>query len=283
MTTVDQMIAKIYDLPTLPDVITRLSTIISSDVWSAADFEEVVEPDPSLTANLLRLANSPYFGFPRKITTVRQAVTLMGVKRVFELAAGGAFSRVIPDQIPGYDLPAKDFWQHSIAVAILSERLVGELKISMPPLMFTAGLLHDVGKIVLGTFLEESAVDLETKLNEKSLAFIEIERELLGADHCEVGSAVAKKWNLPYEVEVATMWHHKPSESPEKSRTLIDLVHAADNLAHSMALGNDRGGLARKVDPGTINRLKLTDEILQKVAADGYEQIISMSEMMSRK
>ncbi len=280
-TATERILAQVNDLPTLPDVVARLSVLISNDVWSAADFEEIVEPDPALTANLLRLANSPYFGFSRKITSVRQAVTLMGIKRVFEVAASGAFSRVIPTHIHGYDMTAQAFWRHCIAVAILSEKLVAELGINMPSLTFTSGLLHDMGKLVIGTNLAQDETQLATLLSDGHTPFIDAERQVLGTDHCEIGSAVSRKWNLPEVVEVAARWHHDPDHTPNNSnRVLVDLVHVADGLAHTLGLGSDCGGLARVVQPSVIERLMITTRGLERVACDSMEQISSMGNFL---
>lgn len=279
MIALEKILAHVEDLPTLPDVVARLSLLISGDVWSAADFEEVVELDPALTANLLRLANSPYFGFSRKITSVRQAVTLMGIKRVFEVAASGAFSRVIPPHISGYDMQAREFWRHSIAVAIYSERLVLELGLSLPTLTFTAALLHDVGKLVIGAFLSQESGSMMQRLNAGDTTMVEVEHATLGTDHAQVGALVAKKWNLPEVVEIANQWHHRPNEVPADHQMLIDLIHTADLLAHSLGYGVDCGELSRRLDPEVAKRLTLTPMALERVAVSTFDQIQSMSGM----
>lgn len=279
MSNVDRILNSVDKLPTLPTVVARLCSLVSSDVWSAEDFEEVVGPDPALTANLLRFANSPYFGLRRKITTVRQAVMLMGIKRVFEIAAMGAFSRIIPAQLAGYDMKAADFWHHSVAVAVLSERLVVELGVKMPELIFTAGLLHDVGKIVIGVFLAATSSDITHHGEADPNTFLEAERVVLQTDHAELGAKLALKWNLPEVVEIVARWHHDPAHLPETRHQLaVDLVHVGNALAHSLGYGADRGELLRTVDSGAFERLGVQTSMLERVGAETFEQIRSMSD-----
>ncbi|MBI4237447.1 MAG: HDOD domain-containing protein [Deltaproteobacteria bacterium] len=283
MSQTELILAAVDKLPTLPGVVARMCALVSSDVWSAEDFEEVVGPDPALTANLLRFANSPYFGLRRKITTVQQAVMLMGIKRVFEIAAMGAFSRIIPPYLSGYETKAADFWVHCVAVAMLSERLVVELGVKMPELIFTAGLLHDIGKLVIGVFLSNQSKQIVVEGDSSVGHFLDAERAALGTDHTELGGALAKKWNLPEVVEYTALWHHRPSEAPDEGhRVVVDLVHTANALAHSLGYGVDRGELSRQVDPAVLQRLHVQAHRLERVAGETFAQIQSMGEFITK-
>jgi HD-like signal output (HDOD) protein len=142
----DRVLAQLKRLPTLPAAAARISDLAHDDTASARDWEMAIKPDPALTANLLRLANSSFFGYRGQIESARHAITLLGTKRVFDAAMGAGFAKVIPTSIPGYGLSAPAFWQHSTAVAILSERLAARLLGGAPALAFTSGLLHDIGK-----------------------------------------------------------------------------------------------------------------------------------------
>lgn len=282
MIDAQQLISSIDTLPTLPGSVARLFSVVSGDMWSAEDMEQIIAPDPALTANMLRLANSPLFGFTRKITTIRQAVTLMGIKRVFEVAASGAFARVIPPYMAGYDMKASDFWVHSIGTAMLAERLVILADLKVQPLIFTAGLLHDMGKLVMGAYVESEAHTIRSAMGD-GCAFVQAEGNSLGTSHAEVGELLAKKWNLPEVVEVAARWHHDPENTPDPAdQSLVDVVHIADALAHMLGYGSDSGGLMRQIVPGALQRVRVTERMLERVAAETFDQIQGVADYIAR-
>lgn len=282
MTPIDDILKTVRDLPTLPSAVARLSSLVADPSANAEDFEAVIRPDPALTANLLRLANSAYFGLSREVGSVRQAVTLMGIKRVFELAASVSFTRVIPARIPGYGISAEDFWQHCVAVAALSERLAADLRVRVPDMTFTAGLLHDVGKIAVGAYLEKRPSALGDEVGKEGVFLIDAERALMGVDHAEVGEAIGAHWALPRVIVHGARWHHAPGDAPpEVNRTLVDLIHVSDGLAHALGLGADIGELSRRIDGTVIDRLGIGAPRLERVAGETVADIRSMCGMFA--
>jgi len=274
------VMAKVKKLPTFSTTLVRLWSVSRDERAGAADFEKVVRPDPSLTANLLRVANSAYFGLRCKAESVRQAVTLLGVKRVCEVATTVAFAPVIPERLPGYDVAATAFWSHCVAVAVFSERLAHELRAASPDLLFTAGLLHDIGKLAVGSFVAADQGKILARARGGE-SFIEAERAVLGIDHGELGAMMAQGWSLPPAVAAAARWHHRPAEAPEAERQLVGLVHAADALAHSMGFGADSGELARRVDVNLEALLGVKPRRLEAVAGGALEAIKEMTSLFS--
>ncbi|BDG07982.1 HDOD domain-containing protein [Anaeromyxobacter paludicola] len=281
MITPDRIAGAIAQLPTLSTVATRLWSLTRDERSSVADFEAVIRPDPALTANLLRYANSAWFAPRSRAESVRQAVVLLGVKRVCEVATLAAAARVVPPRLPGYGLDALGFWQHCVAVAVLSERLSGELGLRPPDLTFTAGLLHDIGKLAICSFVADQSDEILSGLRE-GLSFVSAERRVLGLDHAEIGAAVARAWNLPPQVADVAAWHHDPGRAPDSvDRALVDLVHVADGLAQLVGFGNDVGELAREIDRGTRQRLGLKVQQLERAAGDCLEPIREMGALFA--
>jgi putative nucleotidyltransferase with HDIG domain len=277
----DQVLAQVKLLPTLSAASLRLSELARDPRSSAADFEKLIRPDPALTANLLRFANSAYFGRRCRAESVRQAITLLGLKRVSEVAAAAALAPVFPARLPGYDLDAQGFWLHSVAVAVLSERLAAELGVTRPELTFTAGLLHDVGKLALCAFVQGERAPILGAVR-GGLAFVSAERAVLGLDHGALGMLVAQAWGLPPAVALVARWHHEPGSAPDHSdRALVDLVHAADALAHALGLGRDAGELARTVDGGVEDRLAVKARRLERVAGESLDEIRELAAMFA--
>jgi putative nucleotidyltransferase with HDIG domain len=277
----EQVLSRVKKLPTLSTTMTRLWALTRDDNASAADFEKVIRPDPALTANLLRVANSAYFGLRCRAESVRHAVTLLGIRRVCELATSVAFAPVIPSRLPGYEVDASAFWTHSVAVAVFTEKLSQELRLGSPDMLFTAGLLHDIGKLVVGSFVDQERVEIKRRVL-AGMSFIDAEREVLGIDHGELGATVAQAWSLPPAAVWAARWHHRPGEvPPEADRTMVGLVHAADALAHAMGFGADAGELARHVDAEVEGRLGVNPRRLEAVASRTLESIREMGSLFA--
>ncbi len=275
------VLSRVKELPALSATALRLAELARDDRSSAADFEQVVRPDPALTANLLRVANSAYFGLRCRAESVRHAVTVMGMKRVSEVAAAVALAPVIPKRLPGYEIEASAFWLHSVAVAVLAERLSLQLGLRCPDLTFTAGLLHDIGKLAIAAFVADDAPSILLRTR-GGLPFVAAEQAVLGVDHGQVGGLVAEAWSLPAAAAAAALWHHAPGAAPEDApQMLIDLVHVADGLAHTLGLGADAGELARGIDAGVEDRLGFRVRDLEQTAGKSLDEISELASLFA--
>ncbi|MCP4601417.1 MAG: HDOD domain-containing protein [Proteobacteria bacterium] len=283
MTTAREVLRTAKGLPTLPTVVAHLASLLNDDSAGAAQFERVIKPDPAITANLLRLVNSAYFGVNREVTSVRQAIAFLGIKQVFEVAASASFKQILPNKIPGYEIDSTSFWKHSVAVAAMSERLVQATGNKSPDLMFTAGLLHDIGKLAIGSLIVKESEEIHNHMWRDNTSFVAAENEALGTDHTEVGELMAEEWNLPQAVEWATRWHHHPDEAPDEAdQELVDLVHVADGMAHAFGFGADVGELKRTMKDGPMERLGLKVQDLELTACETTSQIHEMGEIFSK-
>ena len=154
MSLASEIVGRIETIGTVPTAVAQVFGLVNDPKTTMADFERVVRPDVGLTANLLRCANSAYYRASREITSVRDAIARMGMRRVFEVAAGASFAKAVPAVLTGYGTPSASYWEHSIAVAVLADRIGREAGFTYPDLAFTAGLLHDLGKIVVSGWLD---------------------------------------------------------------------------------------------------------------------------------
>lgn len=272
------VLERVRRLPALPAVVTRVLRLMQDGRSGAADYELVLRTDPGLTLDLLRLANSAAFGLSREVLTVRQAVTLVGTRRLFDLLVGASLAAVLPPTLPGYGIDARTFWRHCVAVATLAEGLAARLGGAPPDLLFTAGLLHDAGKLVVSALLEPAQDALDRRLYDEGLTLEAAERELLRLDHAGVGERVVALWNLPPTIAAAVRWHHEPDDGPaDAQQPVVDIVHVADGLAHLLGLGADMAGLARRGSPRALARLGLTSAVLESVAGDALDTIEALT------
>lgn len=259
------IIAKVGAFPSLPAGTTKLLSLLDDPNAAVAEIEEILRLDPGLTANVLKLSNSAYFGFPAEIGSVHKAIVLLGAKRLIQLVMASCVNSVMKKSVPGYDLPPGEMWRHSIAVSVAAEGLIKELNTTKADEIFTAALLHDVGKLVLGEFVKDDIKKIENIVS-KNVSFEVAEQIALGTDHAEIGAQVLENWGLPNQIVNAVRWHHNP-EAADESSTLIDIVHVANVLCLMIGIGVGREGLQYRPSPEVSKRLGIKSVHLEKVAS----------------
>jgi putative nucleotidyltransferase with HDIG domain len=259
------ILAKVKSFPSMPEAAAKLLKLLDNPDATAAQIEQILRYDAGLTANLLKLTNSVYFGLPCKVGSVTQAVVLLGWKKLIQLVMASCVNAVMGKPVPGYDLPAGELWRHSIAVSVAAEGLAKELKVSASEEIFTAALLHDVGKLVLGGFVKQDLEKIETEAS-RGISFEVAEHMVLGTDHAEVGAQILKNWSFPPALVNAVRWHHDP-DSAGKTDTLVDIVHVANILCLMMGIGVGIEGLCYKPSPLATKRLGLRTNDLEMVAS----------------
>lgn len=261
------------NFPGMPGAASKLLALLNNTETPMDEIEAILRYEPGLTANVLRLVNSAYFGIPRKIGSVKQAILFMGWKRLAQLVIASCVSALMGKPVSGYDLEPGELWRHSIAVAVASEGLAKILGLKDIEEIFTAGLLHDVGKMVLGRFVEEHRIDMEVERYQEQ-SFERVEREIFGMDHAEIGAQILSNWGLPGDLVLAVRYHHEPESSP-KPLTMIDIVHVADLVSLMIGIGVGREGLQYGVSPDVTARLHLESQHLERVASQTLEWVTS--------
>ncbi len=292
MITRKDFLPNLESIPPLGDTFARLSALDKDHGAGAGDFANVIQADPSLAAGVLRLANSAEFGLARKVTTLSQAVAVLGTRKVVSIALAQAFRGVLPDTLPGYGIDSKMFWRHCISVGVLSQTLAAQLGLGGEEENFLAGLLHDIGKLVLSVFLARESTQVARALRIEGLPFLEAEKAVLGMDHCTAGVELARKWNLPQGLEAVICCHHGPSrleaEGKDDEETaflqgIVDVVHMADCLAHEFGYGTDIGELSREIDPGAMERTEVSAPLLEKVVSVAAVRIEDRMQSLGKK
>jgi len=249
----------------MPTAAAKVISLLENPETTASEIESTIRLDAGLTANILKLVNSAYFGLSAEVGSVRRAIVLLGLKRLVQIVMASCVNALLEKQVIGYDLPPGELWRHSIAVSVAAEGLVNELKISVPEELFTAALLHDVGKLILGKFVQQDIKEIELKASE-GVAFQTAEQKVLGTDHAEIGAHILERWSLPKEIVDAVRWHHDP-DSAEEPSTLIDIVHVADVLCLMIGIGVGREGLQYEPSPSVSKRLGLKSNHIEMIAS----------------
>jgi len=264
--------------PSMPGAAMKLLALIDDPDINVSQIENILRQDAGLTANLLKLANSAYFGIPSKVGSVRQAVLLLGLKRLIQMVIASCVSGILDKPVAGYDLPPGELWCHSIAVTVAAEGLAKELKVEAAEEIFTAALLHDVGKLVLGDFVEDDFKKIEAAIT-SGISFETAENLVLGTNHAEIGARILNQWSLPPGIVDAVRWHHDP-ESAEKVDLMLDIVHVANVLCLMIGVGAGRDGLQHQPSTAVIERLGLESYHLEKVASQTLQWVAELTDVL---
>jgi putative nucleotidyltransferase with HDIG domain len=220
--------------------------------------------DQALTARVLRLANSAYYGLPRQIVGVPDAVVVLGMRCVRNLCLVASTYPWMIRPLKGYELEPKALWTHSFGVAVAAQLLAQRTRRTAADLAFTAGLLHDLGKVALSIWLENKMTGMVTIATRERLTFDEVERKVLGFDHAQVGAHMGESWNLPKPLVEVMRFHHQPG-TDEPVSDLVDCVHVADYMTMSLGLGLGGDGLRYEFSEPAMARLGLRPEDLEGI------------------
>jgi putative nucleotidyltransferase with HDIG domain len=274
----EEILSLVDTVPSLPAVVCQLQEYLNDPEVNFDQLARVITCDPGLTANVLQLANSAYFGWQGGIASVRDAISRLGTKRIFQMVLCMSVAPLVRKPIKGYDLDAGRLWEHSVAVGICAEKIAAKRRLEAEAHAFTAGLLHDVGKVLLGTFVDVDDEPIKELVELDHLTFNEAERMVLGVDHAEVGAHLLEKWNLPDAVAAATRWHHEPSRLEGSLRQLVDLVHVSDVICLDCGWGLGSDGLQYRLDEDAAGRLNLKSDDAEEAAA---QVMIGLEELMA--
>ena len=269
-----EIIASIAAVPPLPTASAEVINLIRDPRVPSGKIAQAIEYDPSLTTNVLRLANSALFGCPRSVSTVKDALFRLGTNQVFQLVLAATVGKMAQRPVRGYDLSGGDLWDHLIGTAIGSIKIAQALELEVPPYTFTAALTHDVGKVVLGTFVEVDADSIRTLAHERKMSFEKAEHRVLGIDHAEVGAFLLERWNLPEYLVQAVRWHHQPEHHPGDP-LVANVVHVADVVCLMAGVGAGLDSLSYRPSSKVMEKLGLEMELLAKT---GYEILSELIE-----
>ncbi len=240
--TLGQLLARIDSLPSLPSLYAELITELRSEKTTINRVGDIVAKDPAMTAKVLQLVNSAYFGLPRRISSPPQAVALLGVDTIKALVLGvGVFSQF--SNSAGACLDHEAIWEHSFRTAAAAKRIAlteGVARLDTDE-AFTGGLLHDVGKLVLSQAFPERYTDVLSRASERGIEDVQDERAIFGVSHAEVGAYLLAMWRLPDPVVAAVAYHHSPNSPAAVAFAPVTAVHAANVFANRWPGEKGRG------------------------------------------
>jgi len=269
-----KILSKASELNSVPASALQAMRKLQDPNSNIGEVVQLINYDPGMTSNILRLANSSYYGCTKAISSLREAIVRLGAKNILPLITAAIASAAIKTKIRGYSMTSDQLWDHSVAVAVAAENLAEILKIPGEKIAFTAGLLHDIGKVLMGKHMIDKKIrKVFQEALRKSDSLIHAEYELYKIDHAEAGGFLLGKWNIPDALVQAVRFHHSPfdAENPNAS-----IVHIADVICVQNDIGFEYSTPKVSFTPGILEKMNVSSQIVEEVVArtkDSFENI----------
>lgn len=266
MSRMGKIIARVGDIQPLPGAVLRLISVVNDPDSSVSDIVETIKYDQALTARMLRLCNSAHFGLGREVESLEDAMRVLGTLKLLQLVMAVHTSALLGRKQDGYGLEAGTLWKQSVAVALGASIFAEYTKPANTGLTFTAGLLHDVGKVVLNEYVEEDFHRIVELVTRKQMSFDQAEREVFGFASTEIGAKLAENWKLPESIIRCIRYHRSPGEL-DPPDVLVDTVYLANCVVMLCGIGLGADGLCYRADPAIMQRYNVKESDLELVGA----------------
>lgn len=263
-------------LPTLPSVINKLNSLSENDKSSVQEMAKIVSSDQVLSARILRLANSPSYGFYR-VSTISNAMILLGVNVVKSLALSSSIFAIMEKDSVG-------LWEHSLGTGVAANLIARKLGLPECEEIATAGLLHDIGKVIISIKCREAENEIHDLSRERKMYTTDAEHEIIGTDHAEIGGWLSKSWFLPDKLSEPIAYHHEVSLSTTH-RIKTSAVHIADVLVKASGFGNSGDPFVPPIQKCAWEALNLSERIMTELVDEVEDKLVEVKnfslEMMS--
>ncbi|MBN1850185.1 MAG: HDOD domain-containing protein [Deltaproteobacteria bacterium] len=275
----NKILRSVPDLPPMPQVMIKAREVMNNPRSNFKELADILEVDQAMAARVLKLSNSAYYGLAGKVSSVQHASVLLGYKTLGELVSMAGSSRLLGKTLTGYQMEAGDLWSHSLIVAFGSRAIASKKLPEMENDAFSAGLIHDAGKLVLDNYIGERTSLFNEYISNGEQTFLNAEKEILGFDHGEIAAEVCKTWKIPNSLITAIRYHHHPLRSHGDILTYI--VHIADSLALMSGIGTGLDGMQYRIEAKVLESLKLDENMLTDVIHETIETVEKLRESMN--
>ncbi|MHB8907961.1 MAG: HDOD domain-containing protein [Syntrophales bacterium] len=278
---IERILRSVQHVPAFPLTIRRVSELLQDENFSVLEVAKVIQFDQAITANILRMGNSAYFGSRSRIGTLNEAVMYLGKENIITAVQTSGVSRFFKKAAKGYVPQAKDLWAHSVSVALMSQILFKGIYGREQPILYTAALLHDVGKVILGEYVHESFGRIMELVSREECSFLEAEEKLFGINHASIGGKIAERWNFPEEISTAIAFHHRPDLAGDTDAVSPWLIYLADQTCSMMGVGGGQDGLAYRAVSDVAKRFQLRDKDIEVCMVQLFEDMRKAEELLA--
>lgn len=274
-----RVLEKIDALPRLPDTMLRLMQVLRDPNAAFDQIVDTIRYDQAVTTEVLRRCNSAFFGISRNITSIDEAAKHVGAARLLQIVSAAHARSLLGPEQTGYGLAPGALWEHSVAVAIGAEK-IGEKRRLDVGTLFTAGLLHDFGKVLLNEFVRDEFAHIVDIVSRERIPFTQAEERIFGSNHAEVGALVAERWGLPDAIVRCIRHHHDPSALAPPD-PLVDAVHVADCTCLLLGIGGGDDGTMYRADPAALARGGYHERDLEALGAEIVAELRAVQEVFT--
>ncbi len=269
----------IGDLPPLPTAIFKIVKATENDPADTREVEKVVSAEPAIASKLLRVVNSAYFGLPREISSINQAVTILGLHQVRNIVLSIGVLNALSKSRYGTDHIVRALWERSFGTAVCASILARNKRLPNKDqeVMFVAGLLHEIGALFFLSNFTSVYTTIIQKSASESIELVEVERLVLHADHARIGGMLADRWELPIELATLIGGHEDPANC--KNQPGAEVIHCADRIVYDL-LGSSVTGYQAPASKDVMKAVRLSDAELEELKAEVTERIESAAQML---
>jgi HD-like signal output (HDOD) protein len=280
MRTLQELIREIQVLKPIPAVAGQLLAMADRPGTGMEEMAEVIQYDPVITATVIRTCNSAWFGLKNPAESVRDAVAFLGMDQVIEIALMKSCSKALSGTQDGYGLQDGDLWCYSVSSAVIAKTIATRLRLEHRNTLFTASLVKDIGKIILGRYIAESSQQMAALVENEHFSFREAEKQLFGIDHAELGAMIAKLWKFSPRM-VTIIRHHHLADPAMVDNQEIAIVYLADCITMMTGLGGGSDGLAYRFRSEAMHRLGISANDLTHIIADFTDDLARVETLLS--
>ncbi len=267
----EELIEKVDDIPPGVQVLPKLQNLLRNDDYSFDEIVELIKIDPSLTAQVLRLSNSAYYGYVVRIVDIEEAVGKIGMQEVCKLVAMVCSLELLRDAQPVCCLDEGQLWEQSFASGVIMEKMAWVTG-QNPSVAYTIGLLHSLGKVVINKYLSDSYDMVFHYLEEEGMSLTDSERKVLGFDHAEIGASLLKSWDFSPEIYTPIQYQYSPMEVSEfKAPTCM--MHLSNWIVASMGLNHGKDAWAFECNPKAAQEIDVSSDALAGYLIDAHEKL----------
>jgi len=276
-------LARIGDIATLPEVTTKIISVVDDPKSTARDLHHIIKTDPALATKILKVVNSAFYGLPGQVSDLDRAIVLLGLSAVKNIAISASISRLFTSAKLSDKFTARDLWKHSVGVGVVTRQLCSLIgKKAFAEEAFLAGLIHDLGMLVeRQAFPDPLSEVIRMASKNGDRPFCDIEKEIVGADHQALGIALAAKWKFPRPLQVVLGYHHNIDNLSQEHRLLPTIVYIADTLCSHERIGFHLTGECQALTDTLLESVSLTETDLEQVREELPEQIETAEALLS--
>jgi len=267
MSRVEEILMLAKAVPPFPKVAQRVLGMLDDPSVKAADLAEIIQYDAAITANILKICNSALFGLHRKISSLEEALVVLGQDELKDIIITSSSAKFYKGKVgAGYELEQGDLWKHSVACAIVARQLAPKIKGTTAQMAFTTALLHDIGKRFLSSFVADDFKRIIAMVDDKKCAFVEAEKAILGITHADLGGMILERWEFDPQMVAAVRVHHD-ADAMDKG-PLSALIALANAIVISLGIGGGADGLATRLQGEGIKKFGIDASTIELCMAD---------------